>query len=98
MARIAMTFADRPDGQVDIQVYFDEQVEGAPETPAQRLAKSMLTAAKHEASVTDVQPRVLTEADSLADRNGTPRPDNPSPEATALQQAEFAAPVLTGSS
>lgn len=30
----------------------------------------------------------ITEADSLADLNGTPRPDNPSPEATALQAAE----------
>lgn len=31
---------------------------------------------------------VLTEADAEADLNGTPRPDNPSPEATAEQTAE----------
>jgi hypothetical protein len=33
----------------------------------------------------------ITDADALADLDGRPRPDNPSPEATAAQQAELAA-------
>jgi len=34
------------------------------------------------------RPIILTEGDALADLNGTPRPDNPTPEATAMQEAE----------
>ncbi len=58
MAHIAITFADQPDGLVDIQVYIDGVAEGQPPTPAQQLAMSMLQAAKAEApGVTDVQPK-----------------------------------------
>lgn len=43
--------------------------------------------------------KVLTEADANADLAGEPRPDNPSPEATAIQEQEakeiFAAPAAT---
>jgi hypothetical protein len=55
MAKIAMTFADQPDGKVEIQVYLDGVVEGSP-SPAQRLAQAMLKAAKEDTGVTDVQP------------------------------------------
>ena len=58
MACIAITFADQPDGLVDIQLYVDGVVEGAPPTPAQKLAAAMLQAAKDEAQgVTDVTPK-----------------------------------------
>jgi hypothetical protein len=49
MAHIAITFADQPDGKVDIKVYLDQVVEGAPDTPAQKLVKTMLHAAQKEA-------------------------------------------------
>lgn len=55
MAHIAITFADQPDGLVDIQVYLDGIVEGAPPTPAQKVAADMLQAAKGEAQITDVE-------------------------------------------
>lgn len=55
MAHIAITFADQPDGKVDIQVYLDGIVEGAPASPAQQLAQAMLQAAKVETEVTDVE-------------------------------------------
>jgi hypothetical protein len=55
MANIAITFSDAPDGKVDIQVYLDGVVEGAPPTPAQKLAQDMLQGAKGEAEVTDVE-------------------------------------------
>jgi hypothetical protein len=57
VARIAITFADQPDGLVDIQVYLDDIVEGAPPTPAQKLATAMLQSAKDEAGITDVEPK-----------------------------------------
>lgn len=52
MARIAITFADQPDGLVDIQVYLDDIVEGTPLTPAQKLAQVMLQAAGQAAPAT----------------------------------------------
>lgn len=55
MAQIAITFADQPDGKVDIQVYLDGIVEGAPPSPAQKLAQAMLQAAKDETEITDVE-------------------------------------------
>jgi hypothetical protein len=55
MAQIAITFADQPDGLVDIQVYVDGVVEGAPPTPAQKLATAMLQSAKEESAITDVE-------------------------------------------
>lgn len=55
MAQIAITFADQPDGKVDIQVYLDGIVEGAPPSPAQKLAQTMLQAAKEENEITDVE-------------------------------------------
>ena len=55
MAHIAITFADQPDGKVDIQVYLDGIVEGAPPTPAQKLAQGMLQAAKDEPEIADVE-------------------------------------------
>lgn len=54
MANIAITFADQPDGLVNVQVYLDGVVEGAPPTPAQKLATAMLQSAKAEAGVTDI--------------------------------------------
>jgi len=54
MANIAITFADQPDGLVNVQVYLDGVVEGAPPTPAQTLAAAMLQSAKAEAGVTDI--------------------------------------------
>lgn len=55
MAHIAITFADQPDGKVDIQVYLDDIIEGAPLSPAQKLAQAMLQAAKDETEITDVE-------------------------------------------
>ncbi len=57
MAQIALTFVDTEDGKVDIQVYLNDIVEGAPPTPAQKLAQAMLLAAKEESLVTDVEPK-----------------------------------------
>jgi len=57
MAKIAITFSDQPDGLVDIQVFLDGIVEGAPPTPAQKLTSAMLQSAKGEAAVTDVEPK-----------------------------------------
>lgn len=58
MAQIAITFVDQPDGKVDVQVYLDGLVEGAPPTPAQKLAQAMLQAAKEEVTgVTDIEPK-----------------------------------------
>jgi hypothetical protein len=56
MAQIAITFCDQPDGKVDIQVYLAGIVEGAPPSPAQKLAQAMLQAAKVETEITDVKP------------------------------------------
>lgn len=80
MAHIAITFVDQPDGLVDIQVFLGDIVEGAAPTPAQKLASAMLKSAKEESEITDVDewPRarlLLSEADSLADLAGTPRPE-----------------------
>lgn len=56
MAQIAITFADQPDGKVDVQVYLDGIVEGEPPTPAQKLATAMLQAAKEEVTeVADIE-------------------------------------------
>lgn len=55
MAHIALTFSDALDGKVDIQVYLDGVVEGAPATPAQKLAQSMLQAAKDETEIVEVK-------------------------------------------
>lgn len=55
MAQIAITFADQPDGKVNIHVYLDGIVEGAPPSPAQKLAQTMLQAAKDETEITDVE-------------------------------------------
>jgi hypothetical protein len=57
MAHIAITFVDAEDGKVDIQVYLDGIVEGAPPSPAQKLAQSMLQAAKGgDAADVEVKP------------------------------------------
>lgn len=55
MAQIALTFVDTKDGKVDIQVYLNDVVEGAPPTFAQKLVQAMLQAAKDESLVTDVE-------------------------------------------
>lgn len=56
-------------------------------------AASMLTKLaediKNETATPVATKKVLTEADALADLNGEPRPDNPSLEATLMQNAEL---------
>jgi hypothetical protein len=44
---------------------------------------------KNETATPVATKKVLTEADALADLNGEPRPDNPSLEATLMQNAEI---------
>lgn len=58
MATIAITFVDAPDGKVDITMFVEGVEEGAPMSPAMKLAQAMLQAAKEEVTgVTDIEPK-----------------------------------------
>ncbi len=87
---------------ISINVPYNRQAVSAAARMLAEVAESFNEPAPELKSTTacdDEPKKVLTEADAKADLAGDPRPDNPSPEATAMQEAEakavFAAPVET---
>lgn len=78
---------------ISINVPYNRQAVSA----AARMLAEVAESFNEPATACDEPKKVLTEADAKADLVGDPRPDNPSPEATAMQEQEakeiFAAPA-----